>query len=578
MHHCKSGFVQGEHYATHSRRRYRLLPSRAVNAPTPDANMWIIHYSQAAAEDRIPTSVIPMDQRIQNILNARAYLKSQGQIVQKEFMLHDRANWPQINLPRNQRPAIYNANMQPVRVPQAMAYPPHPAMAGLPQKRHRTEDGAAVSAGHTFIEDDDEDTSRGDFWDLVQPREISEFRYVQNHLWMEEVISSQYPIKRIAPSDLGLGLTGELGKVTEGIFDAPTTLFDEKLASKHSFVGRLDPQKAADFRKRVENHVEQTHKEIERIKAKHAKRLAKFKKNQFIDQAEEDLRSAVHDPLDTGSEFWRLEGRIDDNDEAEDRQSPKPLAKVDDILTQVEASLNRHAATVKQIQRIQDGGYEEIVTQPLVVPQHAAHNDTQLREPGDMDVDMDGSTTGLMEHFNSDGTPGQTPSNLLTGLSAAGTPTAHVPSLPAPPNPPVAPPSATETSISVPGSDWVVIPPGGGSPDPAQRPSPSTATPGQVPPSHSTPSVPAEVAGGTEQAVATDKMSGQQQPTGVSVSQPIAESAIPGKDVIAPSQDGELGDLDLPMEGMGDDFGMGDLVDDGGAFGEAFEQTGAGMS
>ena len=48
------------------------------------------------------------------------------------------------------------------------------------------------------------------------PREIAAQRYTQHHEWMEEVVGSAYPINRIKPVDLGLGLAGELEAITRG--------------------------------------------------------------------------------------------------------------------------------------------------------------------------------------------------------------------------------------------------------------------------------------------------------------------------------------------------------------------------
>lgn len=79
----------------------------------------------------------------------------------------------------------------------------------------------AVGGDPVMTIDEEEDTSRGDILDHFSPREIAQTRYTQHHEWMEEVIGSAYPISRIVPVDLGLGLSGELSKVTDGLLDLP---------------------------------------------------------------------------------------------------------------------------------------------------------------------------------------------------------------------------------------------------------------------------------------------------------------------------------------------------------------------
>jgi len=191
MYHQKTGYGPGEQFATHSRRRYRLLPSKFPNQPTPDPSLWIIHYGQSEPADRLPSSLIQLDPRMGNVLQTRAYLHQQGQIVQKEFMLHDRSNWPQISFPRapTRGPPMYGGNMSRPGMPQAMAYPTQHPAAGPPAKRVRTQANLpnVAGSGVAVLEDDEEDTTRGDIFDFISPREISTSRYQQNHEWMEEI-------------------------------------------------------------------------------------------------------------------------------------------------------------------------------------------------------------------------------------------------------------------------------------------------------------------------------------------------------------------------------------------------------
>jgi hypothetical protein len=610
----KTGYALGEPVAIHARRRYRLLPSKFTNhnGPAPDTALWIVHYSQADPNDRMPINLIPIDMRVQNILNTRAYLHSQGQIVQKEFMLTDRASWPQIQFPRQQARGqpMYVGNAPPARIPQTMAYPTQHATAGPPAKRPRTQANAGPSAAtnpHAVLEvDDEEDTSRGDLFDHMTPREISLSRYKQNHEWMEEVISSPYAIHQIIPADLGLGVRGELANLTEGFFDAPYDP-DGKDVPKHNYIGRLDPEKADAFRKRATERIAETNKEIEKMKAKHAKRMAKFQKGSLVSHAEKELRTAVTNPSDMGTEYWRLEGKIDE-DENGDQIVTRAPSKVDDILAQVEASLGRHAVAVQELRRIQDGGYEEAVPLPPTppaaipspeksVPQSAPHSMNGTPQSGvlagDPDMDMGNSAAGMLDQYrtglSSDATPGSnsyTPqaTALLQQYSAAGTPSnlnVASPQVSAPQPEPaqvdvnMAEASEQGTSVDAGTGDWVVVPPGGVSPsheaatsvEPIQAapPTASEASPMPAMTSTSTPQAPATSTSTPQPAIVTSTTDNT----------PLPDFST------SPNDFADLGDLDSAGDALasysgGDGMGdLGDLEDmdvamDDSAFGDAF--------
>jgi hypothetical protein len=539
MYQYKTGFAPGEGFATHARRRYRLLPPRVPNPeiPNPNPSLWLLHYSQAEPQDRIQSNMIPADMRIQQILQTRAFLHQQGQIVKRDFMLHDQANWPQIQMPRMQarQQPMYAGNMQQPRVPQGMAYPPQaaPPSHGPPApKRQRTAQVANVAGPPQNAEalaDDDEDISRGDLFDQITPREISLARYKQNHDWLDEVLNSPYAISQILPVDLGLGLAGELSSLTDGIFDAPTGIVRKQ--GEHNYVGKLDGDKAEEFRKRVQEHVAQNNAEVENMKARHAKKMAKFKKNSLVTLAEKELRNAVNDPTETGPEFWRLEGRVDEEEEGEEAKPVEIHSKVDDIVAQVEASLGRHAAAVQELRRIQDGGLEERAPtpEPPAVPSVAESNGDNGALGGDAEMDMGGSAAGLLDQyhtgFSSTSTPNNnfpTPQAHFGANSSTGTPSNLNVASPQPV--PSATPSAPQTTepqteiaqsesmdIDMAGAsteaaadsgagtgDWVVVPPGGVSPPgTTANTMPETAAPIQpeVPAAPApTPSLPSESA------------------------------------------------------------------------------------
>lgn len=593
MYQYKSGFAPGEPITTHARRRYRLHPSKFQNhtGPQPDLSLWIVHYAPADPNDRHPSQMIPIDQRMQTTMNTRAYLHQQGQIVQKEFMLHDRANWPQIAFPRGQPrgPGIYGANVPPARVPQQMAYPTQHATPGPPAKRARTQASASQAAASSAVAvldgDDEEDTSRGDLFDHMTPREISMARYKQNHEWMEEILSSPYSIHQIIPADLGLGVRGELRALTDGIFDSP---YDpDKDVVKHEYVGRLDPEKAEEFRKRANESIAQTNKEIEKMKAKHAKRLAKLKKGSLIASAEKALRTAVDNPSDTGPEYWRLEGKIDEEGEEDGKVVVQTPGKVADIVAQVEASVGRHAAAIKELIRIQDGGYEEpvaIPSPPLVVQNtrvsppisnngsHHSSNHSGVMV-GEGDMDMSNSAAGLLDQYHggsSNATPGSsafTPQPHHQVHSSANTPTNLQPAQAH--NQPkdvsmLDAGAARNPSTDATGSgDWVVVPPGGVSPTHQQLTPSALSEPGHPAP-------------------ASNATAPSANPSPMPTAGLASNADTPGLPDFhtSPNDFADLGDLDSAGDALasyGDDSGdLGDLgmdmdvgMDDS-AFGEAF--------
>ncbi|UKZ62658.1 uncharacterized protein TrAtP1_003897 [Trichoderma atroviride] len=226
IYYLKAGYIPGEQFTLHARRRFRLVPVAGhPNPPQPDPNLFIVHYGPAEMNDRVPVAMIPYDERVNAIMQQRHFLQRAGQIRRKEFMLSDRVNWP--SLPELTRQQL-GPQMNPRGVPQQMAYPAQPPPPGPPSKRARHGQNqaqqAALPPGMPPVDaafDDDEDISRGDMFDHLTPREISMSRYQQNHEWMEEILSSAYRIGQITPADLGLGLKGGAGISDRGYFHCP---------------------------------------------------------------------------------------------------------------------------------------------------------------------------------------------------------------------------------------------------------------------------------------------------------------------------------------------------------------------
>ncbi|CAK7272637.1 hypothetical protein SEPCBS57363_005230 [Sporothrix epigloea] len=476
------GYRPGEEYATHSRRRFRLMPPKVPNpnAPQVDPSLWLVHYGPVDEREPTPVKKIRLDARIRAMMDHRHSLQRAGQITRKEFMLSDRVNWPQIPLPRDARvpPGYATAG-----VPQQMAYPrtlvggnmtPAPAAK---RARHSSAASMAATGGmvpapnmvqsmDAAIYDDEEDYARGDMFDLITPRDVSLDRYKQNHEWMEEVISSPYRIGQIGYADLGLGLKGELAPVTEGIFEGQA--FDASMrVPKNPYVGRLDSGLADEFRKRVHEKIAATNAEIAEMKARHEKLVANLHTHSVIKKGEHDLRFAVEE---TGPEIWRVAGRLGGNASDDETDSSSKAADstswihqrhhktADEILQQVESSLGRKVVASDPVVRVQNGGYRELspeakpepepelepeVEAPiLVVPENtglaAPANASQQPSPagsqlsgilvGDADMDMGDTAAGMLDQMESVFSPASASASTPVNFSTPAT--LHAPAVP----------------------------------------------------------------------------------------------------------------------------------------------------
>ncbi|KAF5582568.1 hypothetical protein FPCIR_9417 [Fusarium pseudocircinatum] len=431
----KAGYIPGEQYALHARRRCRLVPIPGhPNPPQPDVGLFIVHYGPAEPNDRVPVSMIPFDERVNSIMQQRHFLQRAGQIRRKEFMLSDRVNWPTLpDLTRQPVPP----QMAPRGVPQQMAYPTQPA-PGPPAKRARHaagQSGQPPLPGMPQLDaafDDEEDVSRGDMFDHLTPREISMSRYQQNHEWMEEILSSPYRISQITPADLNLGFKGELAYLTEGIFPAQGVDASNSVPEK-LYIGRLDPEKADEFRKRVHNHIESTKAEIEKMQADHAAALAKFKENSILSTKEKELRNTVEG---TGTEIWRIEGRVDPHDE-DAVARPVSSKTVEQIVSEVEAATGKKVDTKPTVSRVQDGGYQPPAPEPVQAdasqlsrqPSQSGSQNSGIMI-GESDIDMGGTAAGLLDQMHTGISNTSTPLNnfgtpqpqLSAAQSGAGTP------------------------------------------------------------------------------------------------------------------------------------------------------------
>lgn len=428
----RSGYhPPNETVATHCRKRYRLLPPKVPNPnlPPPDPSLWIVHYSKAPPTDHIPANRIPIVPQIQSMLAQRRFLQSQGQLIRKDFMLHDRNNWPTITFPPQMgqqgfaQPHGLYPNPMMARQPPGVFYPPQQA-AGMPgamgptpakaPRGHRPSTAAMAAAVADFSLEDEE-VSAGDMLDLLTPREISKMRYQQHHEWMEEIFASPYAISQITPVDLGLGRKGELESLTAGFFDAPVgPSAPSKDPKEAPPAQKMEPEKAQEFADRVAKKVADMTAEIEKLKKRHARRMEKVGRMSLLKEAELRLREAAADPTDTGSEVWRLEGRIDAPTEEGaspvDRPQQPPKYKVDDIIKDVETSWGKPIVPEPNISCVQKGGLLEKI-------EHEQKLEGANGASAEGDIVMDNTHSHLLDQF---GTP---PASTTQGSAPQAGPT-----------------------------------------------------------------------------------------------------------------------------------------------------------
>ena len=410
----RSGYhPPNEPAAIHCRRRYRLLPSKVPNnLPPPDPSLWIVHYSRAPPTDHIPANRIPILPQVQSMLGQRRFLQSQGQLARKDFMLHDRNSWPTINFPPQMAPQGFAQPAGPYAgaVPGRAPFYPQPGQmipgaAGAAQVKaprgHRASSATMNSATADFALED-EDVSAGDMMDLLTPREVSKMRYQQHHEWMEEIFASPYAISQITPVSLGLGRKGELESLTSGFFDGPvgpSPNGESKDDTDSAQVAKVEPAKAEEFADRVAKKVSDMTAEIEKMKKCHAQRMERFNRASLFKDAELRLRDAATNPAETGSEIWRLEGRVeipteDGTPPVESVEQGKPKHKVDDIIREVESAYQKQITPEPKISCVQKGGLLE-----KIEPEHKA--DSTM---GDMVMDTD----NLLDQFANNQQPDTT--------------------------------------------------------------------------------------------------------------------------------------------------------------------------
>jgi Fungal domain of unknown function (DUF1750) len=292
-----------------------------------------------------------MQPAMQAALNQRRFLQSQGHLARKEFMLHDKANWPTINLPSSQGlqyPPHMIARQQAAAAQMQMGASP---IKNVPERsQHRR--GPSNVLEPTLEEE--EDVSRGDMLDFMTPRDISRMRYEQHHEWMEEIMSSPFAMKQIVPTDLGLGRKGELEALTSGFFDPPTSVLQPTSVNAPSVrVGRMDVTKAEEFTTKAARKVAEMEAELESLKKRHARRMAKLDNSSSLNIAERRLRAAAGEG-----------GRQSIFEDGEAKGGQRGKTSVDDIVRDVETATGKKIVPVSIVECIQRGGLEEKVKTP----------------------------------------------------------------------------------------------------------------------------------------------------------------------------------------------------------------------
>ena len=381
MYYQRSGYRPGhESIATHCRRRFRLMPSQNPDPslPPPDQSLWIWHYSQTEPQNRFPAYQLRVSDQVRQLSHERSILQKHGQLLRKEFMLRDSANWPTINLPGTQNPTYpqqvsgypgdvishMNRSQQQAYMQQQQANATQHGVGPSPAKRSRHGGPSHVAVSSTAIPppvvaqdttyDEEEGTSGGDFMDFLTSRDISLHRYTQHHEWLEEILNSPYDTSQIIPGQLGLGRKGELESLTADFFDAPIGATPKETFPKSKGdspvgdsatprVGRLESGKAEDFTKRATEKIAEINAEMEKLRRQHAKRLAKLNKGRAFKEAEQNLRVST---------LEMISGESSKGDAVQQD-------RVGELARGLETQLGKNIASIKDVECIDKGGLEE---------------------------------------------------------------------------------------------------------------------------------------------------------------------------------------------------------------------------
>lgn len=376
---------------------------------------------------------------MQKMMQERRFLESQGQLMERKFMLHDRHNWPNISFPgtgQMQQGHVPPGGMYPGHPMQAAAggfrqpqfYPPGQASAIGPSPAKRPRNGApphlpgnvpagmpaaAVGMPHDTTIEDEENTAIGDLLDNLSPRDISTMRYIQHHEWMEEVFSSPFAAGQIMPVDLGLGLMGELSHLTEGLFDAPGASSlpgGPKPPAAPKAYQKLSKEKYADFENRVKKFLKDEEVELEKMRAEHEKKMAELTKSKTYVEAERRLRDAAFADARAARE------KAENESSSPESEGEETAGQVDEVVADVEKTLVIKIAPRKNVDCVEKGGLVEEPLAPAATngsEANGAENAANIGESNgsleDSAMDGDNTAAGLLEQYTSNSlvsTPG----------------------------------------------------------------------------------------------------------------------------------------------------------------------------
>jgi hypothetical protein len=366
--------------AIHCRRRYRLLPNPANPAKSGNPSLWIVHYHRA---DRFESaSRIPIGLAEQQILQSRRWLQSQGQLMEKKFMLADAPNWPVVVLPQGQPshpgtitfggvPIIPQGRMQQLQMAQQV----YPTDHGPSPKRARHGNTAAQRAAapravphpQPAVEEEDfEEMDRRDLFDILTQRDISQLRFKQHSEWMEELYSD-YATYEIQPVDLGLGRTGFMKPITEGYFSStvrsptPENRDPNKVREhyKTTIAQPMPAGKPEEFYRHVQKKIESNAAEMNEMTRVHELQMQSLRQGQALREAADRLRGTVNHETsrDAKSDGERTPGN---GTASNSRSSPlKQTEQIEDIVKRVEGLLNKQIKAREEVKLVNRGGLIE---------------------------------------------------------------------------------------------------------------------------------------------------------------------------------------------------------------------------
>jgi len=225
---------------------------------------------------------------------------------------------------------------------------------------------------------------------------------------------------------------GNLSSLTEGIFsaqgaDAWSRVTDDSTA----VVGKLDPDKAGEFRKRVDEHVAKEKAQMEEMTKEYEAAIADMKKKSALNTKERELRLLE----DEGAELWAPHAGSEIKNEG--------LKKtVEEIMQEIETSTGRKIESRPAVKCVQKGGYQQPAPEPAPAPAPAQSSTQMSRQPsqsgsqnsgimvGESDIDMGGTAAGLLDQMGTGLSSHSTPANnfptpqahLSTAQSSAATP------------------------------------------------------------------------------------------------------------------------------------------------------------